>query len=925
MKKETLKFCLILTIFITVSNLFPVTGSSPDSIQGNNMLKAGQYGMGLSSQVTGTSKLNLFGQPLIILDGMPYYTFSSDIINYATADLSDIANLLGISEEEIETVTILTDPTDLMSYGSAAKNGAIYITSKKASDTKLNINYSLKTRVSWEKPGYKMLSGDDYSMVMKQALYNPYNDEYASDIDEFNYDLTFIDYYNYNKNTDWFSAITQTGFQQEHALTLNGRRNGLGYRFSTMFNKGSGTIMNTGNTDYNFRLFLDYKIKDLLYISGGINYAHHYLTDYYKSNKAMDIRELALKMMPNMSVYEYTVDGQKTDDFFLPRPSLQGEDYPNPVAFANFASSSTELPRINPSIKLVLNPLQAVCYNLRIDFTHYNNLRTDFLPDLFHYLSNPELQGTTFNYEYTSKNFNLQNQISFNPYIGINHSVKLFGEYYFRHENLKYNDSAEGPFYKSHTNIPGKETNISNILAGISYKAYHKYEFKFSGLSEIKKYEEIEYDPALNYSSSVKWILSNEKYFLLKPVISTMAIKATLGKIHQQNSFYYTTTSYTNQTIEITRIDNTESFQYKHLDLFMSLFRDKADLKISYFKNSLNDQLILKNTMPYTSGIIDHPLMIYQSTDVKGWEIDLNAYLIQKQDFFIRFNIQLNTRQKSLSSLNYSSSPYISGPNGTYYSEIKLNQPFGEIKGYNYLGVYRYNNYITGSQENAPIARDEKGNVMTDSEGKPLPVILGPGSDSFYFQGGDAIYEDLNHDGYINEKDITVIGDARPILSGTAGPELKWKGLWLGTFFNFRVGNSVVNMARMELENMYSFDNQTVAVNDRWRKDGDIAEIPRALYQYGYNWLGSTRFVEDGSFLRLKALTLKYSVPEHICGKLHLKNLSLYITGKNLITWTKYSGADPDINLNTEWFDYGFDTNFSTPIKELVFGINVEL
>ena len=142
-------------------------------------------------------------------------------------------------------------------------------------------------------------------------------------------------------------------------------------------------------------------------------------------------------------------------------------------------------------------------------------------------------------------------------------------------------------------------------------------------------------------------------------------------------------------------------------------------------------------------------------------------------------------------------------------------------------------------------------------------------------------------------------------------------------FFNFRYGNKVINYARMNAENMYTNDNQCVSVNWRWRKDGDITNMPRALYQDGRNWMGSDRFVEDGSFLRWKQLTLNYQFDPKTIKKIGLNTASLYFTLNNILTWTKYSGVDPEVGYD----DKGICADWSkTPrSKYFTFGITIGL
>ncbi len=122
----------------------------------------------------------------------------------------------------------------------------------------------------------------------------------------------------------------------------------------------------------------------------------------------------------------------------------------------------------------------------------------------------------------------------------------------------------------------------------------------------------------------------------------------------------------------------------------------------------------------------------------------------------------------------------------------------------------------------------------------------------------------------------------------------RWK---LIARFNYRAGNKIVNTARMNLENMYTTNNQSATVNYRWRKDGDVTPIPRALYSQGYNWQGSSRYVEDGSFVRFQNLQLSYSLPQNTCKKVGMSNCSFYFSMNNLYCWTKYSGVDPEVSI----------------------------
>ena len=142
-------------------------------------------------------------------------------------------------------------------------------------------------------------------------------------------------------------------------------------------------------------------------------------------------------------------------------------------------------------------------------------------------------------------------------------------------------------------------------------------------------------------------------------------------------------------------------------------------------------------------------------------------------------------------------------------------------------------------------------------------------------------------------------------------------------FFNFRYGNKIINRARMNAENMYGNDNQSKSVDWRWVKDGDVTDMPRALYQYGYNWLGSDRYVEDGSFLRFKYMTFNYAIPPKELKKYHISKMSLYLTFNNLWVWTKYSGVDPEVGYGSLGTSY--DDAKTPRTKDFTLGVSIGL
>jgi hypothetical protein len=244
--------------------------------------------------------------------------------------------------------------------------------------------------------------------------------------------------------------------------------------------------------------------------------------------------------------------------------------------------------------------------------------------------------------------------------------------------------------------------------------------------------------------------------------------------------------------------------------------------------------------------------------------------------------------------------------------------------------VYQWDKYFDDKGNpnpgTTPFARDANGNAILDGSGNPIPMTFAYGTSMAYtFRGGDAIYEDINHDGTINELDIVYLGNSNPKLNGGFGATARYKNFSVNAFFNFRYGNKILNQARRDLESMYNNNNQSVAVNWRWLKDGDQTAIPRALYNFGYNSLPSDRFVEDGSYLRFKVLTFMYNFEKQALKPLGLNQLDIYLTLYDLATFTKYRGVDPEIMQNMNQSDglvgISIDTNRTPRAQYFTLGI----
>ena len=297
--------------------------------------------------------------------------------------------------------------------------------------------------------------------------------------------------------------------------------------------------------------------------------------------------------------------------------------------------------------------------------------------------------------------------------------------------------------------------------------------------------------------------------------------------------------------------------------------------------------------IPSTSGN-EERLMNLGSLDNQGWDFSFRSYPVRSDKLTISLDFNIARNYNILRELadNYPIERTRTTGNGDYKRITQVGNPTASFYGYRYLGVY--------SSEDELVATDADGNQIYNPNGEPVNMVYNYPSVNYEFMPGDAKYEDINHDGNINYMDVVYLGNANPEFTGGFGSSVKYKGLSFNIYFYGRYGNNIINQTMMLGERMSNYDNQTTATLKRWRKPGDETDIPRALIGYGYNWLGSDRYVDDGSFLRLKYITLSYYMPKSLIGRVGLDQLRFSVQLTNLFTFTKYLVQDPEINIRSQ-------------------------
>ena len=942
---------------------------------------SGNLGSGSTMRLRGASSLSTLtdANPLIVVDGN-IREVNLDNFDMQGANDEKFAELLNINPEDIASITVLKDAAACAVYGSQGGNGVIELTTKRGAKGKPHVTYSLKLTGTYQPQGYDLLNGDDYTMMLKEAYFNPRQDDNASDgnrIPEINYlDNTsgFSEWRQYRDNTDWRDAVTQWGLRQNHYATITGGGDKASFRIGAGFDHETGTIIKQKLSRFSTRVNLDYNVSKRIRVSTNFSMT-------YTNNKRNyeELLPIALKKMPNMSIYEKDpLTGEDTDTYYnmlQSGPYIGSEvfkndqrTYSNPVAVANLAQRNQRNYDMNP--ELVIN------YNLLgLDDEHWqlnwrgsvymnisNSYNDAFYPQELVSKTWKDKVNTSSTGSNKSVSFNTKHTLTLIPaFANKDHSMMMMGRF-------ELTSGSSNSQSTSGYGLPSTGSVIVNPAAGglidspssgfsqwrsmyYTFSAHYAYKGRYVADLTLRADGTTKFGPGNRWgyfpSASLKWIISDEPWMQkLKPVLSMLAIRPSWGlNGNQPAQSYLYTSKYGSATRYIDmaamkplniRLSDLkwEKVQSYNFGIDVGLFDGKLNLTLEGYQSTRSDMLLGGYRIPSNSGFKDVPTHNNGKMRNTGWEFHINtARLIKKGKFSMDMNVNFGNNRNEILELDPnildSKNSVYGYANGETLQRVQLHNPFGAIYGFKYLGVYQYNyntfkNDVAGMTvdeiqaywqkfksegKTAPVAVDADGNLILSGNNVPVRMrydyrIDGTGHDQNFpgFNGGDAIYEDLNHDGQINALDITYLGSSLPKLTGGFGFSFNYGDWRLSTQFTYRVGNKIINKARLNAEAMVGNDNQSQAVNYRWRQEGDVTVIPRAMYgnTSNYNTLISDRFVEDGSYLRMSYAQLNYNVKKKYLKWIGLNRLSFYASINNPFVITKYSGVDPDIAFGGE-------------------------
>lgn len=927
--------------------------SAADALQGKisglDIISAsGDPGAGSQLVIRGLSSMGN-NQPLIVIDGVPQFKIERGSIDLSSADSEDISNLVNIALQDIKSIEVLKDAASTAIYGSRGADGVLLIETHKGRMGKVQFDFQYKNNYSVQPSAIPMLNGDEYIMLQLEEWHNAYG---FFNLDrEIAYDKDYNQFYNYSANTNWLEEITQNGSSNDYYFSVSGGGEKTRYFTSFGYLDETGTTINTGYSRFSSRINLDYFLSRNLLFQINFNYTSSLRERNVELQgshwQPRNIREMAYIKSPNMSVYEYDAHGELTGEYFTPIQSYQGDGvtYFNPVAVANLGSMDEEFTKLENTFMLQYRLNDWITMRGTVSFQYAGTKDKRFLPynaigaDWLNWQINKAGEGNNLNQSIQTKT-----QVAFSsPFENKDHELsgaitwatdQSSHKWMFIESAKTPSTDIKDPSVDAAINWIGTGSGENLLVSGLSninYKYLDRYLVQANVRADAHSSFGANNRWGLFYGLFVGWRFSEELFLEGLTWLNESMLRASYGVSGRQPSDVYARFA----TYESTRIGSYinspaisatsvqlnnlrwETISSWNIGGEINLFKDKLYVEGDFYGKTSTDILFPFYQIPLTSGFDQLRFLNGGEMTNKGWELMADFKAFSNKDWLLSFNLNLSHNSNAFSKLpeNFNTERSTSIGNGQYPLRVVEGEPIGSFFGFRYLGVFP-------TDEDA-VAKDAEGNILYDSEGDAIPMKY---ADSYIFQGGDPIYEDINKDGKIDINDAVYIGDSNPDFLGGFGTSVSYQNWNFSMSFHYRLGFDIINGIALQTQGMNSKDNQSKAVLNRWRTHGQNEEglLPRAYMFHPANNLGSDRYVEKGDFVRLNNIKLSYTLSKELCNMLGVRKANVALSARKLYTWTGYTGQDPEIGQNaSDPFWIGVDNARTPPPRIFTFSIGV--
>lgn len=917
---------------------------------------------GASMFIRGLNSITSDAQPLIIIDGI-----EQDMQRGRTSLHSGQFNniLANIAPDDIEKVTVLKNATAL--YGARGANGVIVIDTKRGHSMATRIDANISTGVQLIPTQPTMMNAAQYRTYASELLGTIPNINDYQNFHFLNDDPKGYYYHTYHNDTDWKDEVYRNAMTQNYSINVQGGDDVGMYHLSVGYVDAKNTLKESGFDRMNVRFNTDISIlwnlktKFDIAISRTNNYVYDDgMPSSFTRSTVTSPTALALIKSPLVAPYQYsTILGGFTNllsDYdnilactYAPDNKLVNQSLANPVAILANGTGDNKNKSENTYFTVHVSPEFSFAndFKLKADVSYLlnRNAQRYYRP----YEGVPDFQvaemgkvtalvGSMFAKE---QNFMGKVQLDWNKQLG-KHTVDAFigGRYnYFSFDNSDLKTEYTGTVpdknpYLSTSGFPGVDgvnDEWKNIqwYGNVDYNYMNRYFATLSLTAESNSRFGKNADGlslfgvkwAIFPSVQVGWVMTNENWFPKNNTINYLRLNAgfdvsgndDISNYAARTSFTAVKYFYRAMGMQLANVGNDnikwETTKKFNVGLQSYLFNNRLGVSFDYYIHKTSDLLMLKSFSNPVGGINNY---WSNGGGVKntGFEAAISGKPIVAKNWTVEIGATVGHYKNEVTSL----------PNGDFTSSIygdnniltAVGNPVGVFYGYKAKGIF----------SNDAAAR--VGQATADNAEGYLYMEDAAGLKNF-FQAGDVWFEDMDGNGKIDENDKTIIGNPNPDIYGNIFATVNWKNLTLSVGMNYSLGNDVYNYQRSILNSGATFYNQQVSSTGRWRYEGQQAELPRATYgdPLGNNRF-SDRWIEDGSYLRLKTVNLSYKVP--IPGTwTWLQGLTIWAEAQNLLTFTKYTGCDPEFSIGSGVLYQGIDNGSLAQGRSLLAGVKINL
>lgn len=914
---------------------------------------SGAPGSSSSIRVRGQATINANAEPLYVIDGVIVQGGGNTGADFGLGDalgngkVSTISPLSTINPADIVSMEILKDASATAIYGAQGANGVVLITTKHGKSGEAKFSYDGMVAMSRQAVRLNMMNLREYAqyyneMIEEGDIYetNPY---YATP--------SLL-----GKGTNWQDEIFRTAWQHQHQLSAQGGSDKVQYYVSGSYMDQQGTIIGSNFNRFSVRTNLDAQLKKWLKL--GVNATYAITNDNLKlADSNQGLIYYSLTTIPDIPVYD--VNGNYSSTI------REGYTSPNPVALAMMDEILLKRKKLSGNIYAELTPIKHITWRTELGFDMGESDANRYKPMID--LGGWVRSQNSISYQKNSNYFwQLKNYLTYANQWGKHSVTAMVGQECWESRwNYLSGSNTDLPSDEVHnvalaTGTPSISSGFgSSAMASFFTRETYNYGDRYLGTHTYR------YDGSSNFgpknrwagfhSVALAWRFSNEKFFEpVKKVIDNGKLRLGWGQTGNSSIGSYAwgaaitrMPSALGMGFRPSNIPNTsirwESQEQYNVGLDLGFFNGRLNLTVdAYYKRS--DDMLMSMQLPSYMGTqgngsskLQAPKGNYGSIENKGLEITLDAHPVQLKNFSWDSNFQISFNKNKLLSLSDTENATLVGYGqwGDVVCVSEIGKPLYNFYGYKVEGVYKD---LDDIQNSAKPAKYPSDGVF--SRGNTVWV-------------GDIKYKDVDENGIIDERDRTDIGSPLPKFTFGWTNTFRYKNLDLSIFLNGSYGNKVMNYNSLTLTHMNStWTNQLQSVVSKRARLEPID--PTIVYADGSKWFDhidnvrvknpgtkiphtsindpndndriSDRYVEDGSFLRIKNITLGYTFPKALLNKAKIENLRVYVNIQNLYTFTKYTGYDPEVGASTQdssGLTYGLDNGRYPSPAMYSFGLNI--